>query len=459
MNRARLSILFASALLATSLSGLARDASACAVLTPDQSIPVTGHKMILSLSKDRTFLWDQFTFTGTPESFAWILPVKGPINVAVSSDALFDIFGQITAPQVFAPQVCANSCDGGGGANSGGVVDVVVEEVVGPYQTVQLASNDPNALKDWLQTNGYPIPDAVKPMLDAYVAEGFGFVAIKLLPGLGIDSVQPVRIDMDGAVPSVPIRLLAAGTGDLTQVTLWVVSDGKYLPKNAPVATIASSELEWDFATDSSNYDAVRKAKLAASGGLAYLVEQGLQREASEFRNPLEELVNSDPLNSGYGPTQLEAENGFFSDMDAMYGYLSNSPWITRLSADLSREALKTDLVLEAAADQTPAYGIYKPSKYVNEDQCPPDPCAMGGSGGTGGGGGDATGGNATGGNGSGNGGNGGDGSGNSGQGANANDPGTQGGCSVPGAPAGESAALGLVFALGLALRRRRAAR
>src|SRR5262245_31241319 len=142
MTRTRLSIFFASALLATSLSGLSHDARACAVLTPDQTVPVTGHKMILSLSKDGTTLWDQFQYTGDPTLFGWILPIKGQVTLGASSDALFDAFGQVTAPQVFAPAICPDTCLGGGGQDGGGDVDVIAHESVGPYEAVQLVAND-----------------------------------------------------------------------------------------------------------------------------------------------------------------------------------------------------------------------------------------------------------------------------------------------------------------------------
>lgn len=446
MKHLRTFAFLAAALVASSVSGLVQDASACAVLTPDESIPVKGHKMILSLSKDKTTLWDQFFYEGAPESFAWILPTKGIVDVGLSSDALFDAFGQVTAPQVFAPAVCPNSCFGNGGTDGGGNVTVIAHEMVGPYETVQLSSNDPNALKDWLQMSGYPIPAEVLPVLDAYVNEGFDFLAVRLLPGQTAEAVQPLRVSMQGAAPSVPIRLLAAGTGEVTAVTLWIVSEGKYLPANAPVVSITDDDLEWDFAADSSDYDAVRAQKLAAENGLGYLLEAARQYESAEIQGPLQDLVGADPVQSGYGADAAEAQAGLAADMDAMFGTLGPDPWVTRLTADLSREALKSDLALTAAADQSPVNGVYTPKSYVNEDQCPPDPCATGG----GGAGGDATGGNGTGGNGTG-----GDATGGNGNGGNPPGGSSGCGCGVPGSAPGEGAALGVFLALGLALRRR----
>lgn len=456
MNRAVSSILSASLLFACA-AVCAPDARACAVLTPDESVPVTGHKMILSLSQQSTTLWDQFSYTGAPESFGWLLPIKGQVEVGLSSDALFDTFGQVTAPQVFAPAICPNSCDGnggGGGGSFGGGVEVIAHESVGPFDTVQLASNDPNALYAWLTANGFPVPAGVKPVLDTYVTEGFGFLALKLLPGATTEAIQPVRITMPGAAPSFPLRLLAAGTGDLTQVTLWVVSEGQYYPENADVVTIDPNDVVWDFATSTSNYDALRTAALTGTDNKGYVLEQSRVVETWEIQDPLTFLISSDPGNSGYGATAPEAQLAYDADMDALLGSFGASPWVTRVTADLSRAALANDLTLTATPDQIPYSGTYNPTNYINAGECPPDPC--GGSGGAGAGG-NGAGGSGTGGNGTGAGNTGGSPSGGSGEGANADDGGTGScNCSLPGSPQQTGAAFSLVFALGLALRRAR---
>src|SRR5262245_66238612 len=69
-------LLVSMALLAASE---ARDAAACGgcFVQQTESTQVTGHKMILSISKDRTTLWDQIQYDGEPSSFAWVLPIRG----------------------------------------------------------------------------------------------------------------------------------------------------------------------------------------------------------------------------------------------------------------------------------------------------------------------------------------------------------------------------------------------
>jgi len=90
-------------------------------------------------------------------------------------------------------------------------VTVIAQSVVGPYETATLRSTDPLALENWLLGHGYEIPAAVKPIIDAYVTEGFDFIAMRLLPLCGVRAMQPVRIVAPGADPTLPLRMVRRG--------------------------------------------------------------------------------------------------------------------------------------------------------------------------------------------------------------------------------------------------------
>src|SRR6185503_6319671 len=108
-------------LLTVPLAALAltetRDASACGGCFTQQSenSQVTGHKMILSVSKTQSTLWDQIAYSGTPASFAWILPTKGIVEVGLSSDALFQNLDQDTRVTVASPIIQCSPPPGCGG--------------------------------------------------------------------------------------------------------------------------------------------------------------------------------------------------------------------------------------------------------------------------------------------------------------------------------------------------------
>ena len=151
--------------------------------------------MVFSISKERTILWDQIRYSGNPAEFVWALPVRPGTIVELSSDRWVSALDAMTEPVVTSPiryvsvpgtpstfygggggepGGCSMGCssttttasDNGGGSGSGSKdggamggdapppVDVVSQQVVGPYETVTLRSTNPTALEDWLAGRG-----------------------------------------------------------------------------------------------------------------------------------------------------------------------------------------------------------------------------------------------------------------------------------------------------------------
>ena len=343
----------------------ARDASACGgCFGPEsETTLVTGHKMVLSVSEAQTTLWDEVAYSGDPSSFAWVLPIKGVATVGLSSDALFQALDQLTAVSVAPPFTCPPPSDdcffGGGATGSGGGtavgVTIMAQSTVGPYETVQLSSTDPGALKDWLATNGYNVPADVAPVVDAYVSEGFDFLAIKLVPGKDVSAMRPVRVTTSGSSPTLPLRMVAAGAGPVTPVTLWVMGEGRYQTTNVPTFSVDSSQLVWDWDTQSSNYASLREAGFAASNNLGWLTEDAEPFFQWMLSNQLELVTEQDPAASGYGDDMGQgAEDAMNQDLQQLFGNIDgDSLWVTRLSAELSKDALAADLLLEVSPDQS----------------------------------------------------------------------------------------------------------
>ena len=364
------------------------DACGGCFVQQSESTQVTGHKMVLGISTEQTTLYDQITYSGAPEEFAWVLPIKGQVDVALSSDALFQSLESLTRVEVYSPQINCQPqfCDDGGFSNGAGGasseggggpgVQIIAQEVVGPYETVQLTSDDPAALTDWLTSHGYNIPADIQPVIDAYVGEDFDFLALRLVPGEGIDSMRPVAITSPGAVPALPLRMVAAGTGATTAITLWVVGEGKYEPQNFPSFTIREQDLVWDWDAQRSNYGDLKATQFERSGGHAWLFE------AAEPLNPwaFDELLyfaETNPVESGYADDDgLNAVVNATADIERLTAGTDRATrWITRLSAELSRDALTTDLALQASADQSSVNRwFYIENAIGTPPECPPPP-------------------------------------------------------------------------------------
>ncbi|MBM4376420.1 MAG: DUF2330 domain-containing protein [Deltaproteobacteria bacterium] len=377
--------------LALALLVEARDAQACGGCfhPPTEVTQVTGHRMVWSIGKDQSTLYDQIEYSGSPESFAWVLPVKGQVDVGVSSDLLFNQLGFDSQVTIQAPiQTCpAIVCDGPSavgawgdgvtGATSGGGVDVIAQEVVGPYETVQLASSDPGALAGWLEGHGYELTADVEPLIGNYVKEGFNFLAVKLVPGQGVQAMQPIRVTTKGAAVSLPLRMVAAGTGAVTTMTLFVVGEGRWATANFPGFTLSPDDVVWDYAQDRSNYTQLRTDAYAKSKGMGWLTEAASPYSSTNLRVTLSSVLTYNGVEaSGYAGTPAEAAEALDADLDTLFsGMDAGSIWLTRLRAELPREALGTDLVLEAASTQDEVSRLLQTTKFIGpQPACPAPP-------------------------------------------------------------------------------------
>jgi hypothetical protein len=418
------------------------------VVTQSESV-ITDEQMILSISMNQTTLYDEITYSGAPASFAWVLPIKGTVEVGLSADILFQTISALTAPTVTSPpENCPAppSCGGGGrgrgcagsasvsisvpsaafggdygaGASENSVT-VTSQAQVGPYEEVQLHSNDGSALTAWLTSHGYDIPDYTKPVIAAYVANGFDFLALKLVPGEGVQTMQPVRVTMQGAAPSLPLHMVAVGTGAVTGITIYLVADGRWAPSNFPTFVLNDSQLSWDWATSSSNYEALRQSTEATYGGRGWQIESSLQLSQYTLTQALEVNVAGDTngvggysaLATSQGDAGTSSSGGDASLPDGgsgddedggdagvagdaygedggyvgalsplqevanadlgvlLYGIAEPNVWITRMRSDVVKSALSEDMTLEASADQSQISNEYNPQIQVGEPLCP----------------------------------------------------------------------------------------
>jgi hypothetical protein len=418
----RSSLLFASSFAALAFVLTAeRDAAACGGCfhPPTQTASdITDERMLLSVSPTQTTLYDQIQYAGSPSSFAWVLPIHGTVTVGLSADVLFDSVDVLTATQIVSPEV---SCPGppaacltasppgavaadAGLALGGGTVTVTKQENVGPYETVQLHATDPGALNAWLTQQGFVIPTDVTPIVDEYVTEGFDFLAMKLLPNLGVQAMRPVRVTSSGASLSLPLRMAAVGTGATVGITIWVVSDGRYEPQNFPFFTIDDSALVWDWSTNSSNYTTLRAQNEAALGGKGWEIESSIDLN--------EQLVQSVILSGGQyygggfsGAAPVDATGDYLpvgdadggaddggtgetadqvrtDDITALFaGMQGPSVRVTRMRSDISHAAMTTDFLVQASADQSELSNVRQVTNSINL-QCPIyDNCQVSGTG------------------------------------------------------------------------------
>jgi hypothetical protein len=298
-----LSSFFVGLTTVAAVLGAPRDARACGgcfhePAPPTEATVVTDHRMAFALSSSQTVLWDQVKYAGNPSEFVWVLPVHPGTRIELSRDPWLAALDASTQPIIQQP--APNFAGGGFGDEAGGdgcgcgsmsatsafggfdgvsdaaappPVDVVSQEVVGPYETVTLRSTDPKALESWLLGHGYEIPPSVQPIIDAYASEGFDFIALRLRPGQGVRAMQPVRVVAPGADPSLPLRMVAAGVGQNVGLTLYVIGEGRYEAQNFPNALLDETKLVWDYTQSRSNYQELVTGLMAQAAGRTWVTE------------------------------------------------------------------------------------------------------------------------------------------------------------------------------------------
>ena len=396
--------------VAVGLSGPSRALACGGCFAPPSTVSeVVGHRMVFAVSEGRTVLWDQFEYFGSPEEFSWVLPIRPGAYVEEAEQAWFDALDAATETSVSAPPL--NCGGGGGGLESGGCacgsttaeasaagaesgfeappsVQVIDRRTVGPYEVVTLRSEAGDELFRWFDDNGYFVPEDIAPIVDAYVSEGADFIAVKLRPGQGVQQMTPVRVITPGGEGILPLRMVAAGVRDQVDIVLYVIGERRYQMPDLVEVFVQSSELEWDFQRNDSNYLRVRQAALSENGGFSYLTSFAMQGAFSDdglrsmstsggrFATNIVDLYQaqaaetdnlSQPCLFGVLPQRLDTNERIVEDWDsqalpasgalvcggysdlatAMVGMRPTQVWLTRLELTLPRQALSMDCIVE----------------------------------------------------------------------------------------------------------------
>jgi hypothetical protein len=349
--------------------GLERGAEACGgcFSPPGAFTAVSSHRMVIALGAEETVLWDQFIYTGAPEEFAWVLPVpRGGAVVELAADDFVAEIDAGTAPIVQAPESCAASsggCDGPvGGAASPEIdgVEVRQHRTVGPYETVTIDAEDPDALYTWLGASGYAFPDAGIAALDHYIAAGSSFVVLRLRPGAEVSAMRPVRVRFRGFMGSFPLEMVTLGATGTVELSLFVIAEQRHAALNYPTVAIDAGDLVWDWADSTSSYDEVFDATIDEQGGRAWVTEFAGPLAGSELARVLQKQAGAD---LAIATRQVAA------------------PYLTRLRTRMLVDHIDQDLELGLSEDAT---DVSRTLVAGNSDCGPPMMSVAGRGGGTG---------------------------------------------------------------------------
>jgi hypothetical protein len=205
-------------------------------------------------------------FSGKVDQFGMLIPFPNVPAIRKVSDDLFEqVANAIDPPEVVVDLLREREEFGlnqffDRGAlqvteELGEEVRVVKQEAVGMYEVAVLQAGSADALKKWMDTNGYQFPEGMEPVTEEYIADKWCFVAVKTKVGVAagvdakpgqrdVDSNMKPGSSFDGFVQAmgfrfksdelvVPMRLSTFNGGD-TRNVVYIMTDGPRKIRNIP---------------------------------------------------------------------------------------------------------------------------------------------------------------------------------------------------------------------------------
>ena len=326
LNRLWVSGLLAGVIVALVGLAAAESALACGgffcVNTP---VDQNAERIIFTQNRDGTVsAYVQIEYTGSAPDFSWILPLPEAIDaeaIEVPEDAMaaFRELEAATDPVFIPPPLpeCVTNVIPEAMMVAFDAVEVFASGEVGPYGFDVVGSEDPDALVIWLRENNYRVTEAMEPLIDLYVEEGFVFLAMKLRPGQGVQDVEPVKVTYPSSSPMIPLRLTAVAANPNMAVITWIYADRQAVPVNYAKMEIPNEELIFFGRGGSNNYRQLMSQKADEYGGQAFI---------TEYAAPTRELVVAHPL---------------LQDLSSRYAY------VTRLNTVISPEEMTVDPIFD----------------------------------------------------------------------------------------------------------------
>jgi hypothetical protein len=255
----------------------------------------------------------QIQYSGRPEDFAWILPVPSLPKLSVSHNELFRQPEFATAPSFVLDFIGDENCfnfpiffRAEATADAAGGVEIVAEGQIGPFDTVIITGEDPQAVAAWLRDNGYILDGLGVELLAPYVDNGFHFVALKLAPDKDLGDLQPIALTYAADKPGIPIQLTAVATQPDLGVLAWVLAENRAIPENYLHVEINEAKIDW--LNGGQNYaDLVAEAANEA-GGNAFATDLAGASDVMSERLYRDGQYDLDRLRSTESPADYVSE-------------------------------------------------------------------------------------------------------------------------------------------------------
>jgi hypothetical protein len=315
----------------------------CTTIPVDQA----AERVIFAVDDGQITTYVQINYVGSPDNFAWVLPVPNVPKLAPGDMATFSDLDRMTSPLFIPPPTpdCLRRPIplAAPAAASGAGVQVLDSGAVGPFDYVVVTSPDPAEMVRWLRDNGYQIDPSMEPLVQAYTDEGMVFLAMKLQPGKGTNDITPIRLTYDAVQPMIPLRLTAVAAQPNMAILTYIFAKGRTGPVNFVDMSISDGEILFS-PFGGNNYRQVVSNAADQAGGRAFV---------TEFAGPTSQLRPTDP---------------------AAQALALKYPYLTRFYTRISPDEMTVDPVFDAAPGKSDISNIHDLSGYPSPFNCDDPP-------------------------------------------------------------------------------------
>jgi hypothetical protein len=310
-------------------------------------------RAIIMRCGDRTLMTLSTGYTGNGDGFAWLIPTPVPPAAADVREAgtrgeqAFDTLDAITSVKVLRGRAADGSVSGVRGASPDAgspqktepLVEVHARFTLAHYEVSILGSTSSRALLGWLQGNGYAVNLEAQSVLDAYIAQRWSFVAVRLRPDVKRlyrnEFLPPIAIGYDSERFVFPLRISSVSTAGIARITLYLIAESTVSAANA--ATVPLRFVRSLDAGESPEAYVEAGMRESAGGRNLALLWSGAYDADTAF-------VLQDPM----GWSWYEADD-FFLDAVEPFFHRGQPPtggiYLTRLEARMDPSAMTEDIV------------------------------------------------------------------------------------------------------------------
>jgi hypothetical protein len=237
------------------LSAISTPVLADGCLFPDsmyRDLYESAQKAVILYGNSTEHLILSVSFEGDAEDFAWVIPVPDKPEIAVTDPDLFWELSDLTATEIPGGKGGFGCLGGTEGDMEEEGVDVIEEQVVGPYATAILSATNATALVDWLNANEYIFPEDGEEIVSEYIEKEWYFVATRINAMVDIDLLgyeeveeEPIAALAEGAIEPIvlsfasdeivyPLRITSLSATS-PEVLLYVFADHVMVPEQYPL--------------------------------------------------------------------------------------------------------------------------------------------------------------------------------------------------------------------------------